>query len=372
MRARPAVTATLAATLLLLGATSRPASAESALWTVVATPLTVSTGSLTTFTLTATNQDPLALLNSDAEIGCIRVTLPSLFQVRAAAVQSATTGATWSAGVSGQAVTVWTSSGGDRLELADSVRFTVTAMPLSPGELAWPSRAYRDQACGGSGALLAVPPVVLVVGPAVTPTPSPTPSPIATPPPTPSPPTPPTPSPTPPPGGSPATPAPAPSTPRPTTAASERPRAIPDGAGASPTASATGSPAPGRPEPSSSGSASPRPGGSSLPPSPAEGQAPGGGFPASPGSESGAVTRPGLEVGGTADPRGGAGIPISLGPLGILGAIDVWVVPGLLYGIPGVLIIAFVVLQLGGAAAWIPAIRRLRGEERAVRSPRGA
>ena len=70
-----------------------------------------------------------------------------------------------------------------------------------------------------------------------------------------------------------------------------------------------------------------------------------------------------MELGGTAVGDGGAAIPITLGSIGVLGAIDVWIVPGLLYGIPGVLIIAFVLLQLGGAAAWIPAIRRLRGDE---------
>jgi hypothetical protein len=38
-------------------------------------------------------------------------------------------------------------------------------------------------------------------------------------------------------------------------------------------------------------------------------------------------------------------------------------VPGLLYGIPGILLIAFVLLQAAGAAAWLPAIRRLgRGD----------
>jgi hypothetical protein len=36
-------------------------------------------------------------------------------------------------------------------------------------------------------------------------------------------------------------------------------------------------------------------------------------------------------------------------------------VPGLLFGIPGLLLI--VLLQFGGAVAWIPAIRRLRGED---------
>ncbi|MGH2445424.1 MAG: Ig-like domain-containing protein [Candidatus Limnocylindria bacterium] len=54
-------------------------------------------------------------------------------------------------------------------------------------------------------------------------------------------------------------------------------------------------------------------------------------------------------------------IRVSLGPLGLLGSIDVWSIPGLLVGVPGLLVIGFVLLQAAGALAWIPAIRRLRG-----------
>jgi hypothetical protein len=68
-------------------------------------------------------------------------------------------------------------------------------------------------------------------------------------------------------------------------------------------------------------------------------------------------------------PNGGAraeAIPLALGPLGLLGTIDVWIVPGLLYGVPGILLLLFVVAQAGGAAAWLPAIRRLRGDDDAA------
>ncbi len=58
-----------------------------------------------------------------------------------------------------------------------------------------------------------------------------------------------------------------------------------------------------------------------------------------------------------------APMPIALGALGLLGSIDIWIVPGLLLGVPGLLVVAFVILQAIGAMAWIPAIRRLRGEE---------
>lgn len=56
-------------------------------------------------------------------------------------------------------------------------------------------------------------------------------------------------------------------------------------------------------------------------------------------------------------------IRVTLGPLGLLGGIDVWAIPGLIVGVPGLLVILFVVAQAAGALAWIPAIRRLRGEE---------
>ncbi|HVM26018.1 MAG TPA: hypothetical protein VM253_11530 [Candidatus Limnocylindrales bacterium] len=56
-------------------------------------------------------------------------------------------------------------------------------------------------------------------------------------------------------------------------------------------------------------------------------------------------------------------IPISLGPLGLVGAIDIWIIPGLLIGTPGLLLVAFVLLQAAGALAWLPAIRRLRGTD---------
>ena len=60
---------------------------------------------------------------------------------------------------------------------------------------------------------------------------------------------------------------------------------------------------------------------------------------------------------------GPGSVPIGLGALGLLGSIDIWIVPGLLLGVPGLLVVAFVMLQAIGALAWIPAVRRLRGDE---------
>ena len=42
-----------------------------------ASPLVATTGVATTFTLTATNEDPLAAVLSSSEIGCVIVTVPA-------------------------------------------------------------------------------------------------------------------------------------------------------------------------------------------------------------------------------------------------------------------------------------------------------
>ena len=71
--------------------------------------------------------------------------------------------------------------------------------------------------------------------------------------------------------------------------------------------------------------------------------------------------RPGAPAGhAQAEPgAGSAGVQVALGPLGLLGGIDIWAIPGLIIGLPGLLLIAFILLQAVGALAWIPAIRRL-------------
>jgi hypothetical protein len=47
----------------------------------------------------------------------------------------------------------------------------------------------------------------------------------------------------------------------------------------------------------------------------------------------------------------------------LLAGIDVWSVPAATLGVPGILLIVWVMLQGAGALAWIPAVRRLRGDE---------
>lgn len=360
-RSRGTLGAVLAVLLLVVGGRS-PVAAESVLWTLVASPLAVTTGSLTTFSLVATNEDLLASTLSSSEIGCVVVTVPANFDVRGAAVQSATTGATWSASRSGNVVTVKTSSGGDRLEWLDSVRFTVTAMPMSTGSIAWQSRAYSDHSCGGSGALLGVPPIVVVSGPAVTPTPSPTPVPT----PVPTPPTPTaSPSPTRPPGAS----ATATPTARPVETTAPSPSPTPASGRTSPSPSprtddgvrpdATATPVPGATSPPDdvlSPASTPRVPGASDEPLIAPINLDG------PGGSEALHSRP-LAPSAADDPARSRPARLSLGPLSFLGTLDVWIVPGLLYGVPGILLIVFILLQGAGAAAWLPAIRRLGGSD---------
>lgn len=357
-------TGVLLGLVVLLALPPRSVSAETTLWSLVASPLTATTGVSTLFTLTATNEDPLADLLSSSEIGCILLDVPVNFAVESTSVSASNTGNRWVASVSGNRVKVRTTSGGDRLTFPDWVRFTVRATALSTGNLAWKARAYRDQDCGGSGALLGVPPVVLVTGPAVTPKPTPTPTPKPTPTPTPKPTAKPTPKPV-------LTPAPTPSA-SPTASGTV-------GASQTPTPSDSAAPVsrseeperrsepPATDAPDGTGAASPSPSAELTPgtettpdasPTPGDEAAPGAGGG---GAPTGRIAGP-FNVGRVgADASPGDGIPLSLGRLGVLGGVDLWLVPGLLLGIPGLLLVA--VLQFGGALAWIPAIRRLRGED---------
>lgn len=317
------------------------------LWTLTASPLAVGTGTPTTFTLTAANM----LLG---RIECVVVDVPANFSVSAVGVVGSTAGDSWVAARSGNRVTVWTTSGGDRLELLDSVTFTVAATAMSGGSLAWPANAYDRQDCGGSGSLLGVPPVVVVSGPAVTPSPVPTPipTPIPTPPPTPAP----TPTLTP----TPTLLVPLPSIPLPVPLPTIGLPGIPD---VTP-----------RPEvtPSASPTAPPRPTADPEASTAAVGQPDGGsaGPPPPPAGPSGAAARtvdsPAIDP-QLAAPRiafDEPGLELGTLSLGLLAGAPVWVVPVATIGGPGLIVLLWVALQAGGASIWIPAARRLRGEER--------
>jgi hypothetical protein len=361
----------LALVLGLTAAMVTPLAAAAALlWTLTASPLAVGTGALTTFTLTATNGDLLA------EIGCVVVDVPSNFSVKGAAAVATNANGSWSASRSGNRVRVNADGGGARLEGFEWVRFTIDAVPMSAGALAWTSNAYGDQACGGSRSLLGVPPIVVVSGPAVTPTPAPTPvpTPAPTPPPTPAPTPPPTPAPTaaptlppilptlppilptlpPPPTLPPILPTPPPTatpTPRPTPTPTAGPgsSATPGPLATAPPASASPSAAPGSsatPSPSTGGGAS---GAGASPPPPA----PGIGSLNAPGS--GVFTTP-----RRSGSSGGVDLGLTASSLGSLGALG-WTVPTLAVSVPGLLLLLAIAAQTLGGVVWLPLVRRKIG-----------
>ena len=361
--------AVLAAQIVMLASASG-ARGASILWTLTASPLTATTGVQRVFTLTATNEDPLAAILSSSEIGCVIVDVPGNFTIAAATVTGSNAGETWHVdAIVGNRVKVHTDSGGDRLGLLGWVRFTVTATAFNSGSLTWNSRAFRQQDCTGGAAILGVPPIVLVTGPAVTPTPipTPTPTPTPTPSPTPKPTSTPTPRPTP-------TPTPTPILPLPSVPLPSLPIPIPS----LPLPEPSNEPPP--PEPSGNGSSSPQP--TTAPDGPVSVAPPGPG-----GSSAPSNTGPGGSSAPSSTDAGGAPQPGSVGPQAP-GAVDIaprivfdearlelgtgglgvfadifWTVPAATLGVPGILLIIWVGLQTVGALAWIPAVRRLRGDE---------
>jgi hypothetical protein len=316
------------------------------LWTLTGGPLTATAGTATIFTLTATNLDILS------ELGCLEVDLPPSFTIVGASAGNASNGDDWEAVVFDGKVAVHSLSGGGRLETAQSITFTVTAVPTAAGTFLWPNHAHTRQDCAeGEEIGLALSVVVL---PPLLATPAPTPAPTPTPRPTPTP-----------------TPRPA-ATPTPTPSPSAQPASTPN---APVPAAPTVAPRTARPSPTATPSASPSAPGSatssqSSSPSPTA-------SPTSTAAESGAAqpsAAPSPPVG--PDDPGEARLIALARPeesdrpafvsLGALVTLDglVWVIPGAIVGGPGLLVILWVSIQTGVTMAWIPAVRRLRGEDR--------
>ena len=344
------------------------ARAESVLWTLTASPLAATTGASTIFTLTATNADPAAALLSSSEIGCVVLDVPANFTTQGAVVTGSNSGGSWHVdSVVGNRVTVHADSGGDRLEYLGWVRFTVTATGQSTGSLAWGARAYRQQDCSGTGALLGVPPVIVVTGATVTPTPGPTP--ILTPLPTP--------------------------TPKPTLAPTPAPTPTPllplplplPSIGILPTPTPTPTPNPAAPTPTPRSAPTP----SALEQEPAPQEARGGTPAATPptsqstgavptpspsGSDGAPAAVPSILGAGTVNGEPGAALPrigfeadeieLGLGTMGLMEVAIVWIVPAASFAGPGLLLLIVVAVQATGALAWVPAVRRLRGEDEAI------
>jgi hypothetical protein len=268
----------------------------------------VTQGVSTTFSLVASNDDTKGL------VGCVVVTVPGSFSVSDAAIGSGP-GGTWELTGDGNTITVKTRAGDDRLEVGESVTFTVTATPTGSGG-AWPGEA-RIGACNGQ----AIPPassnvVTVIAAPTPIPTPSPTPAP---------------------------TPGPTPLvTPRPT----PRPTPAAPGAILPPPAQST---APG--DPSAGPTAAARPSADSPSPTPAP-------------AASRDMTLPGVFP---ALPDQGFFMPVVNDQTDVGTVVEITLsggilaVPAAVIAGPGLLVLIWIGLQSVGMLAWAPAVRRLRG-----------
>jgi hypothetical protein len=317
-------------------AAAAPAAAA-LLYTVVVTPLTANQYSTTDFSVTASN------LNLLDDLGCLQLDLPASFTILSLEQPDASNGEDWLISRNGQSVVVQSDDGGGRLELGESVTFTVRARPQEAGIFAWEHHAHRDQDCDSSD-LIGAPTTVTVLAallatplPTILPTPTLAPLPSILPTPTPT-------------LRQTLAPSPSPTRPTPsmdpTSAPSIGTDASPSG---SPSPGTAGTPAARSPDPSTG----PPPGRDPSEAPPAAG---------GDGPESGA----GLDLRRPGDVRlvesAAFGEELGVGPFSLLIDAGAWFVPAAVIGGPGLLVILFVALQMAGAAAWIPAVRRLRGE----------
>ena len=314
-------------------AVGTPATANAAaLWALVGTPLTATTGERTDIKLTATNE---SLLDN---IGCIRIETTTHFDVERADANHG-----WSTGVNGTVITASSPSLGSRLGLLETLDITIRATPLDPGTWSWTGTAYADLACGGSP-LLGVPIVAIVVtGPAPTPVPTATPTPAPVPAPT-------------------LTPAPKPGPTSPL-AVTPRPTGTPR-----PSAVSTAGPSPSPPSVATRASEGPRPTDGAAPTisssatkTPVLGEArdaPGSGDAPLPG-DAFAVRAAGMQI------------DAGLGGLAEAGPVLLQVaVPGAVVALPGLLFLLAIAAQAMGGLAWVPVVRRHLGSGRKRRRTR--
>lgn len=305
-------------------------------WSVSGSHTAVQSGQETVATLQVSNDNLLSALGVD-DIGCVHVDLPSSFAIQSVS----TTRSEWVAGHSGGRAVVRSTSGGARLNVGESVTFSITALAQTAGTFSWSVRVIRDHDCNG-GYLTGTGTFTVTVGPS--PTPTPTPTPLL---PLPSLPLPSLPAPTP---SSSAVTSPSP-TPRPSAPAPDE------------SPSPTASPSPDEP------SATPRSRqeggdpvdrGLNVPAGPADGPTGGDGLPAA--TERGVPVTPDGRLFPT-DPATGE-VGVDIGGVDLFGDA-VWAVPAATIAGPGLLVLLWLALQAIGAAAWMPSVRRLRGEQEA-------
>lgn len=277
-------------------------------------------------------------------------------------------------------VRVFAKNADHRLTMGDSVDFEIRVRPRTDGSSRWPAEAYYNEDCSGLPALAAITIEITLGRGASTPTPTPTPTPTTTPTPTPSPTA--TPTPTPTPTARPTRP-PTPTPTRPPDATAPPPSAPPPIRAATPTPAGTLATVPPT-------SRAPTP----SPRATADASAPGQGT-ASPGESPAAAVPGGVVLGPTApggpliSESGGSSpdravvtyrMPVSLysyadtpdaaaAPATVVGSLlsangsASWVVPGLVTGVPGMLILVLAAVNAVLGFGWVPGVGRLLGPE---------
>jgi predicted RNA-binding protein with TRAM domain len=279
------------------------------LWSLSVAPSSATQNESTVFKFTASD------LDVTARLGCLDVDFPPSFVIEALGTPTASNGVAWVSSQIGNTVVAHSTTGGGRLNPGQTVTFTVTASPGDPGAFLFTTHGHAQQDC--TGVELPHAPLAFTVLPAPKGTPIPTPittpdasTPVPTPTPRPN-----------------ATPTPGESVP------AADPSPTPD-----PADSARSSPVAPKPSPAASGSG---------------------------GTIEVRVAPLGKSPDGGSDNMG-----TGLDGLAMLDGPFVWFVPGAAVGVPGLLVIVFVVLQGVGALAWIPAVRRLGGDKKRRRQPR--
>ena len=342
--------------LLALGATPDVVMAARS-WSMAPTPTVLATGVPTTVALTVTNTGGNG---GGDEMTCVRVTVPPSFTVTGASIVSVRgqfigpVVSAWQVVWPGGRLVVFKNPADDYPLVGSTppihqATFTITGVAASPGTLTWSSEGFDKPGSAGttncgSGNFPTVPTAFTVLGSSPTPTVAPTPSPTSRPTPVPTPT--PTPTPQPLPVPLPSLSVPLPSLPLPSS-------------GTTPTPDPEATPTPTSPTPTPDI----RDGGPDSSGPPIDGQTPSGsgGSGGSDGSD------------GLTDPAPVDATPrvvfeeaqLDLGSMDVdlFAGVDVWSVPAATLGVPGILLIGWVALQAVGALAWIPAVKRLSGDE---------
>jgi hypothetical protein len=341
----------VAATVLVLGVVA-PGVLAAALWSATRSPSVVADPS-TTVKVTVTN---LGTSGASDAIGCVKISVPSDVSVLSENISDISSGRAWTASSAGTDPTVVTAhavTNGDWLRGGDPpewVEIAVRAAPAAAGATQWTVQAFRTKNCTLPSADVIKLGLSVTVAPPPTPTPTPKPTPTPTPTPTPK-----------------STPTPRP-TPTLPPVATPTPRLTPTPPGTIPAPGATPAPTHAGPTPSAGDSTTPSitpsasPAATSTVTSGSGGI--GGGSGGSGGSGSGAPGGPRVTgqpdtftVGGT----GAGGVSTTIRNLGPIAMGVEWGVPGVILGVPGLLLIVVILAQSLGGFAWLPVVRRKFG-----------